>query len=44
MFYETWVNLASIEKHVGAKHSKNYVASVAAMLKEKTVHKMTRIE
>ena len=44
MFYETWESLACIEKHVDTDHYKNYVASVADKLKEKTVHKMTRIE
>jgi len=44
MFYETWKSFACIEKHVETDHYKNYVASVATMLKEKIVHKMTRID
>jgi quinol monooxygenase YgiN len=44
MFYETWESLACIEKHVETDQYKNYAASVADMLKEKIVHKMTRTD
>jgi len=44
MFYETWESLTCIEKHVGTDHYKNYVTRIANMLKEKIVHKMTRID
>lgn len=44
IFYETWENLACLEKHMGTDHFRNYVSAVAGSIEDKTVHKMTRIE
>lgn len=44
IFYETWENMASLEQHMHTDHFKSYVDAVATMIKDKTVHKMTRIE
>lgn len=44
IFYETWKNADCLEKHIATDHYKAYLAAVADMVKEKAVHKMTRIE
>lgn len=44
IFYETWENSVSLEKHINTDHYKAYVRAVASMIKEKVVNKMTRIE
>lgn len=43
LFYETWENAASIEKHIQTDHYKAYVKALDGLLAEKVVHKMTRI-
>lgn len=43
IFYETWENHACFENHMNTEHFKRYVAAVASMIEDKTVHKMTRI-
>jgi len=42
LFYETWENAASIEKHMNTDHYKAYVRALDGMLEEKVVNKMTR--
>ncbi|MBW4056235.1 MAG: antibiotic biosynthesis monooxygenase [Proteobacteria bacterium] len=44
VFCETWKCSACLEKHMNSEHFKNYVTTVATMIEEKVVHKMTRIE
>ncbi len=44
VFYETWESTACLESHMNTDHYKNYVSSVANLIKEKVVNKMTRIE
>lgn len=44
VFYETWESAACLENHMSTDHYKNYVSSVANLIKEKVVNKMTRIE
>ena len=44
IFYETWESAASIEKHISTDHYKDYVKTVAELIEEKVVNKMTRIE
>lgn len=44
IFYETWADGASLEKHINTDHYKAYVKSLDGMLEEKVVNKMTRIE
>lgn len=43
LFYETWEDAACLEKHMNTEHFKKYVIAVTEMVKEKVVHKMTRI-
>ena len=44
VFYETWESLACLENHMNSDHFKSYVNAVGCMIKEKVVHKMTKIE
>jgi quinol monooxygenase YgiN len=44
IFYETWENIACLEKHIHSEHYKTYVSAAGGMIEEKIVHKMTRIE
>ena len=43
LFYETWEDAASIEKHINTDHYKAYVKALDGMLEEKVVNKMTKI-
>jgi quinol monooxygenase YgiN len=43
LFYETWENPESIEKHLNSEHFRAYVAALDGLLEEKIVHRMTRI-
>lgn len=43
LFYETWKDADCLEKHMNTEHFKKYVTAVADLIKEKVVHKMTRI-
>lgn len=43
VFYETWQDLASLERHTATPHYTSYVAAVADALADKSVHKMTEI-
>lgn len=43
LFYETWENPESIEKHLNSEHFTAYVAALDGLLEEKIVHKMARI-
>ena len=44
LFYETWEDAVSLEKHINTGHYKDYVRAVNGMIEEKVVSKMTRIE
>ena len=44
IFYETWENLAALEKHMNTEHFKAYIAAVDGLIADKVVYKMTRIE
>jgi quinol monooxygenase YgiN len=44
IFYETWENPASLEKHMSSGHFNAYINAVEGLIEEKSVHKMTRIE
>ncbi len=44
VFCEIWESSACLEKHMNSEHFKNYVNTVATLIEEKVVHKMTRIE
>ena len=44
IFYETWEDAASLEKHVNTDHYKAYVKAVGEMIEAKVVNKMTMIE
>jgi quinol monooxygenase YgiN len=44
IFYENWENAACLERHINTGHYKVYAMAVAAMIDEKVVNKMTRIE
>lgn len=44
IFYETWENLAALEKHMNTDHFKAYIAAVDGLIADKVVYKMTRIE
>lgn len=43
LFYETWEDAVSLEKHINSDHYKNYVRAVNGMIMEKVVNKMTGI-
>jgi quinol monooxygenase YgiN len=43
LFYETWEDAVSLEKHITSDHYKNYVRAVNGMIMEKVVNKMTGI-
>lgn len=43
IFYETWENSASLEKHIISEHYKSYVNAVGKMLDSKVVNLMTRL-
>ena len=42
-FYENWENPACVEQHMASPHFKAYVATVADLIADKTVHTMTEI-
>ena len=44
IFYETWENASSLEQHITTHHYKAYVRAIDALIEEKVVYKMTRIE
>ncbi len=44
LFYETWKDAVSLEKHINTDHYKDYVRAVNEMIEEKVVNKMTQIE
>jgi len=44
IFYETWDNLDSLEKHLQSDHYKAHAKTVHGMIADKEVFKMTRIE
>jgi quinol monooxygenase YgiN len=43
LFYETWEDAVSIEKHINTDHYKAYAKALDGLLEEKVVYKMTRI-
>lgn len=43
IFYENWLNMACLERHINSAHFKGYVAAVGDQLTEKVVHKLTEI-
>jgi quinol monooxygenase YgiN len=43
IFYENWVSMACLERHITTPHYKNYILAVDGAIEEKTVHKMTQI-
>jgi quinol monooxygenase YgiN len=43
LFYETWEDAGSLEKHINTDHYKTYVKAVGEMIEEKVVNKMTMI-
>jgi len=44
LFYETWENASSFEKHTNTDHYKTYVKAIDGMIEEKIVNTLTRIE
>lgn len=44
IFYENWENMTCLERHISTPHFTSYIAAVEGSIKEKVVHKMTRIE
>jgi quinol monooxygenase YgiN len=44
LFYETWEDAVSLEKHISTDHYKAYVKALEGMIAEKVVTRMTRIE
>jgi quinol monooxygenase YgiN len=43
IFYETWESAAALQQHILTDHYTSYVKALDGKLKEKIVHKMTRI-
>jgi quinol monooxygenase YgiN len=43
IFYETWEDSASLEKHLITEHFTCYVAAVADQIESKVVYQLTRI-
>lgn len=43
LFYETWESAECLEKHITSEHYQAYAGAAAGMIREKTVHTMTRI-
>lgn len=43
LFYETWEDAASLERHMNSDHFKGYVRAVEGLLEEKQVQIMTQI-
>jgi quinol monooxygenase YgiN len=43
IFYETWENLAYLEKHMASSHFCAYVKAAESLMAGKTVHKMSLI-
>jgi quinol monooxygenase YgiN len=43
LFYETWESAAALQQHIQTAHYTSYVKALDGKLKEKIVHKMTRI-
>jgi len=44
MFYETWLNRASLDRHMQSDHFKTYIETVDGMIVDKEVNILTRIE
>ncbi len=43
VFYENWESMACLERHLATPHYRAYAAAVQDALREKVVHKMTRL-
>lgn len=43
VFYENWESMACLERHLTTPHYREYAAAVQGALKDKVVHKMTRL-
>lgn len=44
LFYETWEDAGSLDKHINTDHYHAYVRAVSEMIEGKVVNKMTRLE
>ena len=43
VFYENWMDISYLEKHMKSQHFLAYVAAVDDLIADKIVHKMTEI-
>jgi quinol monooxygenase YgiN len=43
VFYENWESAAELEKHKNTDHYKSYTATIAGIIKERVVNKLTKI-
>ncbi len=43
IFYETWESAQCLEKHINSDHYQAYAGAAAGLIRDKVVHKMTRI-
>jgi quinol monooxygenase YgiN len=44
IFYENWSSEACLARHMESAHFISYIRAIDGMIKDKAVHKMTRIE
>ena len=43
LFYENWDNTSCLEQHLNSAHYRSYATTVADLIADKVVHKMTEI-
>jgi len=43
IFYETWESAVHLDRHMTTDHFTRYVAAVDGLLRDKVVHRLTRI-